>query len=137
MSIAIFKFLTLSRRLGSKGWHKLLNLHCWWERNFFFENALWMGYTYLSRFQIWFLCKCSAWYQLVIVIRICQQNNGIFKKLYRQWWKKGISGLKSLTQNYLVMLSCLMLDTSDIYIICYPEYQRKEPTTVFITAILL
>ena len=33
--------------------------------------------------------------------------------------------------------SCLMLDTSDIYIICYPECQRIEPTTVFVPAILL
>ena len=30
-----------------------------------------------------------------------------------------------------------MLDTSDIYIICYPECQRIEPTTVFVQAILL
>ena len=43
--------------------------------------------------------------------------------------------MKSLTQNYLVMLSCLMLDTSDIYIICYPECHRIEP--VFVPAILL
>ena len=32
---------------------------------------------------------------------------------------------------------CLMLDTSDIYIICYPECKRLEPTTVFVPAILL
>ena len=30
-----------------------------------------------------------------------------------------------------------MLDTSDIYIICYPECQRIEPTTVFVPAVLL
>ena len=49
------------------------------------------------------------------------------------------SSYETILNIYLILFfnCCLMLDTSDIYINCYPECQRIEPTTVFVPAILL